>query len=386
MTDTGVPAKYPSLHVVSFRLLFWRFTFRPIYFSDSFARIASMPTAVKVSIIVPVYKVENYVRRCLDSLCNQTLKEIEIISINDGSPDHSIDILREYEARDTRITVIDFPKNQGVAVARNAGLDIAVGEFIGFVDPDDAVDLNFYETLYNKAQSAGADIVKGARKRIELDGREVLDRINEAIRHSKAYFSASFCSAIYRGSMIRDNQIRFPAGIHIGEDLVFQTRCILDSKKLVTSDFVFYQYYMREGSAVAEFNAGRFAGNRVIDSMRIVFDLIFEYIDKAFDDGKVDFVTYDTLYYINLCFAVLIILLTDDVQEKYACSELLIKFYRQCKRQEQLAQKLQEEQGSFYTLIKEGDLPKLTRYFVENYTLEDIVRANDVRSTAYFQR
>jgi len=282
--------------------------------------------------------------------------------------------------------VIDFPKNQGVSAARNAGLDVAVGEFIGFVDPDDAVDLNFFETLYNKAQSTGADIVKGARKRIELDGREILDRINEAIRHSKAYFSASFCSAIYRGSMVREHQIHFPAGIHIGEDLVFQTRCILESKKLVTSDFVFYQYYMREGSAVADFNAGRFLDRRVIDSMRSTFNLIFEHINEAFDAEKVDDDTYDTLYYNDFCFAVLIILLTDDVQEKYACSELLVKFYRQCKRQAQLDQKLREEQGSFHTLVKEENLQKLTRYFVENYTLEDIVRANDVRSTAYFQR
>jgi len=345
-----------------------------------------MPTAVKVSVIVPVYKVEDYVRRCLDSLCNQTLKEIEIICINDGSPDRSIDILREYEARYTRMTVIDFPQNQGVAAARNAGLNVAVGEFIGFVDPDDAVDLNFYETLYNKAQSAGADIAKGTRKRIKHDGSEAVDTINEMIRHSKAYFSATFCTAIYRRSMIRKNQIRFPTDIHIGEDLVFQTRCILESKKFVTSDFVFYWHFLRKDSAAADFYVGQFGEDRKIDELRLVFDLIFEYTNEAFDTGKIVPVDYDILYYNNFCFSVLVILWTDDVHEKYACSELLIKFYRQCKRQAQLDQKLQEEQGSFYTLVKEGNLQKLTRYFVENYTLEDIVRANDIRSTAYFQR
>jgi hypothetical protein len=78
-------------------------------------------TGVKVSVIIPVYDVEDYVRRCLDSVCGQTLQEIEIICINDASPDRSIDILREYEAKDPRVKVIDFPQNQGVAAARNAG-------------------------------------------------------------------------------------------------------------------------------------------------------------------------------------------------------------------------------------------------------------------------
>jgi len=343
--------------------------------------------SVKVSVVVPVYKVENYVRRCLDSLCGQTLKEIEIICINDGSPDRSIDILREYEAKDPRVKVIDFPRNQGVAAARNAGIEAAVGEFIGFVDPDDAVDLNFYETLYNKAQSTGADIAKGARKHIQLDGTEIIVPTNELIRQSKAYFSASFWSALYRGSMIRDNYIRFPSGIHVGEDLVFQARCILESKKFITSDFVFYKYYRREGSAVdAAYTPGAFMQHHQLDSLRSTFSLIIEYANQAFDSGKVDNETYDTFYYNNLCFSIVQIMLTEDVHEKYACAELLVKFYRLCKRKKQLDEKLRDEQSSFYTFAKEGDLKKLTRYFVENYTLEDVLRANDVRSIAYFQR
>ena len=345
------------------------------------------PKTVKVSVIVPVYNVEIYIRRCLDALCHQTLKEIEIICVNDCSPDRSIDILYEYAAKDPRVKVIDFPQNQGVATARNAGLEAAVGEFIGFVDPDDAVDLNFYETLYNKAQSAGADIAKGARKHVQLDGVEVHIATNELVRQSKAYFSASFWSAIYRGSMIRENHIRFPVGIHVGEDLVFQARCILESKKFVTSDFVYYWYYRREGSAVdAAYTPGAFMKPHQLHSLRSTFSLLIEYANKAFDVGKVDVETYDTLYYNNLCFSIVQIMLTEDVQEKNNCAEQLLKFYRLCKRKAQLDQKLQEEQNSFYAHLKEGDLKKLTRYFVENYTMEDVIRANDVRSMAYFQR
>lgn len=342
--------------------------------------------AAKVSVVIPVYNVEEYLRRCLDSVCGQTLKEIEIICINDCSPDRSIDILREYEAKDSRVKVIDFPKNQGVAEARNAGIDAATGEFIGFVDPDDAVDPAFFETLYNKAKETGADIAKGARKHVGFDGSEVLCRMNERIRTNKGNFSASFWSAIYRGSMIRKNYIRFPAGIPIGEDLVFQARCVLEAKKFVTSDFVFYHYFMREGSAVAESNAGTFMGSRQINSVRSAFNLIIEYANKAFDAGTTDDLTYDLIFYNNLCFSVMIIMLTENVREKYNGAELLLRFYRLCKRKEQLDQRLEEEQRSFYSLIKEGDPKKLTLFFVENYTLEDILRANDVHSAAYFTR
>jgi len=347
-------------------------------------QIETLPS-VKVSVIVPVYNVAEYVRRCLDSLCNQTLKEIEIICINDCSPDRSIGILREYAAKDSRVKVIDFPKNQGVAMARNAGLEAAIGEFIGFVDPDDSVDLNFFETLYNKAQSTGADIAKGARKHVQLDGTEVVGT-NEMVRHSKAYFSCSFWSAIYRGAMIRENHIRFPAGILVGEDIVFQTRCILESKTFITSDFVYYLYYRREGSAVEPIYRGEFISNRQVDSLRSAFSLFIEYANKALDVGTVDDATYDLLYYNNFCFSIIELMLTDDVHKKHEFTELLIKFYRLCKRKEQLDHKLQEEQSSFYNHLKEGDLKKLTRYFVENYTLEDVMRANDVRSNAYFQR
>jgi len=351
-----------------------------------------MPVSVKVSVIVPVYKVDTYLRRCLDCLRSQTLKDIEIICINETSPDHSIDILRENETQDPRIKVIDLLQHHGgVSAARNAGLDAAAGEYISFIAPDCIVDSNFYETLYNNAQRAGADIAKGTHKRIGLDGKRVVghnrgvfDKMNETVQYCRAYFSASLCSAIYSSAVIRQHSLRFPIGIHIGGGIVFQTCCMLASKKNITSDSVFY--YMHEGRAVADDSEKMFLDNRVIDSLRLSFNLIFDHTNRAFDARKIDFVTYDTLYYNNLCFAVLIVLLTDDVQEMYECSELLVKFYRLCKRQEQLDKKLRKEQSQFYVHLKEGDLKKLTRYFVEQYTLEDIVRANDVRSTAYFQR
>ena len=114
----------------------------------------------KVSIILPIYKVEKYLTKCLDSLINQTLSDIEIICIDDCSPDNSIRILREYALKDERIKIINLKENIGAAGARNKGLEVAKGEYLGFVDPDDYIDLNFYEELYKKALEDGADIVK----------------------------------------------------------------------------------------------------------------------------------------------------------------------------------------------------------------------------------
>lgn len=115
----------------------------------------------KVSVVIPIYNVEKYLRQCLDSVVNQTLKDIEIICINDGSTDNSLDILEEYAQDDDRIKIVNLKENMGVSNARNKGIEHASGEYIGFVDPDDYIDTDFYGKLYKKASETNADIVKG---------------------------------------------------------------------------------------------------------------------------------------------------------------------------------------------------------------------------------
>ncbi len=122
----------------------------------------------KVSIIVPVYNVEAYLRECMDSITRQTLKEIEIVCVNDGSKDGSRDILREYEEKDERVIVID-QENGGYGKAMNNGLDHATGEYIGIVEPDDYVPLNMYEDLYAAAKENALDFVKADFYRFMTD-------------------------------------------------------------------------------------------------------------------------------------------------------------------------------------------------------------------------
>ena len=113
---------------------------------------------IKISVIVPVYNVENYLIQCLDSIINQTLKDIEIICVDDCSPDNSIEILEEYKNKDNRISIIRHSNNQGLGPARNTGLKHANGEYISFVDSDDYIDKNFLFYLYSTAKKYDSDV------------------------------------------------------------------------------------------------------------------------------------------------------------------------------------------------------------------------------------
>ena len=126
---------------------------------------------VKISIIIPTYNVEKYIGDCLDSIINQTFKDIEIICINDGSQDNTLKILKEYETKDSRIKVID-KKHKGVGAARNAGLDIAKGEYVQFIDSDDYLDFNALSELYGIAKEKNTDLIMFKSKNFINDPNE----------------------------------------------------------------------------------------------------------------------------------------------------------------------------------------------------------------------
>ena len=126
---------------------------------------------IKVSVIVPVYNVENYLVKCLDSLVHQTLKDIEIIVVNDGSPDNSQNIIDTYVKKYPKKIKAFSKKNGGQGSARNYGLKYAKGEYIAFVDSDDYVDLDMFFKMYNKAKEDNSDIVICGNKNISLDGK-----------------------------------------------------------------------------------------------------------------------------------------------------------------------------------------------------------------------
>ena len=202
---------------------------------------------IKVSVIIPVYNTENYLEKCLDSVINQKLKDIEIICINDESRDNSLEILEDYARKDKRIKIIN-QVNQGVSIARNTGLKIAKGEYVGFVDSDDWIDLNFFYELYNKAKSQGADLARTFYK-YEYPYKRDEEKLNKIIKKRNKEreqlnvndHSVVIWNAIYKRKYIEKNKIYFD-DITGANDVPFTTKATYFSKKSIPVIGTYYHY------------------------------------------------------------------------------------------------------------------------------------------------
>ena len=220
----------------------------------------------KLSVIVPVYNVERYIRKCLDSLVNQTYKNLEIILVDDGSPDNSGAICEEYASRDSRVRVV-HKENGGVSSARNVALDIATGDYICFVDPDDWIALNAYEELLAKFEEPGVDAVffgfcysNGTqiistlcpKKRGVVDRQEALAQITMR----DGGYDASACNKIVKLSLARKHS--FSSDLTVGEDAFFWASCIADCDKVYLEPRAYYFYFLRNTSAAHKRNMSQF--------------------------------------------------------------------------------------------------------------------------------
>lgn len=208
-----------------------------------------MTVIPKVSVIVPVYNVEKYLSRCLDTLINQTLKDIEIICVNDGSKDNSLSILKKYAQKDSRIKIID-KQNEGLSIARNDGLKYACGEYIGYVDSDDWVDLNFYEKLYTAAKKYNSDIaccnIIRCGKKIKKYRIKYLkeDFFTDNIAKLKAVKIPKYnyvWNKIYHRENLIKTQIIFPKG-KTYEDIAWSIQIIYSLNGIVTVPDTGYYY------------------------------------------------------------------------------------------------------------------------------------------------
>ena len=210
-----------------------------------------MKNKIAVSIIIPVYNAEKYLVKCLDSVINQTLNNIEIIIIDDGSTDGSSEICMEYAAKDSRI-IYYKKENEGLAAARQDGIDRASGEYIGFVDSDDWLELNMYERMYGEAIKENADIVfcncffndsevdrthlePGIYDRNRIE-KEILPRSLAGItaKGSNSVIRWSNCLRIYRLSLLKENNIKFGRKFRRSQDLQLTFEAALFANKYVS--------------------------------------------------------------------------------------------------------------------------------------------------------
>lgn len=208
----------------------------------------------KVSVIIPVYNTGKYLKRCLNSVVNNTYKNIEIICINDGSTDDSGKVLETFKKKDNRIVILER-KNEGVSAARNAGLRVATGDFVTFIDSDDWVHEKYFEILLKNATND--DIVIGSYKNVmEYEEDSPIDCFEEIQTNalSDCFFNEHVrkyvCGRIYRKNVI-DN-IYFPREIHLGEDTIYNVKLFSTVATLNVRiiNVPLYYYFNRANSAV----------------------------------------------------------------------------------------------------------------------------------------
>ena len=267
---------------------------------------------MKLSVIVPVYRAEAYLDECVGSLLNQTLGDLEIILVNDGSPDRSGEIMeRLAAAHPDRIRTLTL-ENGGQGRARNRGIEIARGEFLGFVDSDDRVLPDMYEKMVRTAEEQGADVVDCGIEAFYEDGRTEKLRTWRDDRVLAA--AGSSCNKIFRRGMI--GEIRFPEGLWY-EDFEFSALALLRSAKTVHLPDSFYQYRIGQPSTVHNTNI-----RKNLDILEIMEDLR-EHMDPKTQKDDFEFLVLN-----HILIDAINRLAVQDGPEKRDCLFLLRSYVR----------------------------------------------------------
>ena len=238
----------------------------------------------KISVIIPIYNVEKYLSKCLDSVINQTYKNLEIICVNDGSPDNCHQILEEYKNKDSRIVVIE-QENGGEGSARNRGIRAVTGNYIAFVDPDDWVELDFYETAIKKIKEHNADIFCGGiyeeyeDKTIKRENKtpikELITDRNEFLlyvfkRDYHKNLGAFLWNKVYKAELFTN--IKFNESLFCGTDIAAFTEIVLKSTVFVYCNTHFYHYLQRNSSALHSTNLAK--KETLLTSYDIILNLL----------------------------------------------------------------------------------------------------------------
>lgn len=249
----------------------------------------------KVSIIVPVYNVEKYIKRCLDSLVGQTLDDIEIIIVNDGSPDNSQNIIDEYVKKYPKMIKSYIKENNGQGSARNLGIKKATGEYLGFVDSDDFIELDMFEKMYNLAKQTNSDIVtcnykifyeaseKIENYDLEIDNKNI---VKEVIIKQPAPWNK-----IIKREIFAKYELEFPEGI-IYEDYALMPLIGPLAHRITHLNECLYYYVVRENSSMTQ-NKFNKKFHNIITATEFLFNKIKD--DKLYQQY------YDEYEYVIIC-------------------------------------------------------------------------------------
>ncbi len=244
---------------------------------------------VKVSVVIPVYNVEDFLGECLDSILGQTLTDIEVICVNDGSKDKSLDILNDYASRDSRITVLD-QENGGHAVATNRGMELARGKYLFLMDSDDILDLKALELTYNLAEEKQVDFVIFQAINYYMDKNQLIEEENYSMNALADYVGSDVFdytdirdyvfditvtpwSKLYNREFIQKNDITFPEGLVFDDNVFFYD--VLFAAKRIT--FLREHLFKRRWYPTSSTRAGDLRFLNYIDICNLIWDVFFRY-------------------------------------------------------------------------------------------------------------
>lgn len=255
----------------------------------------------KVSIIVPVYNVEKYIKKCLDSLVNQTLKDIEIIVVNDGSPDNSQKIVDKYIKKYPKKVKAYIKENGGLGSARNYGIEKSTSDYLMFVDSDDYIELNMVELLYKKVNNTNADMAICRLFSVNEDYK-IIDTSsfinNKTCKNNLKYIlfnNVSVWNRIYKKDIIINNNLEFRSGIWY-EDIDFVLKYLTLTQNVEIVDVPLYNYLIRSGSIMNNKN--------VLKNLDILlsFDEIIKFLNEHNKFKKYyKEVEFLAIYHIYIC-------------------------------------------------------------------------------------
>lgn len=293
----------------------------------------------KISVIIPVYNSSKYLRECLDSICNQSFKDWEIVAVDDGSVDESPKILDDYAARDARIRVI-HKANGGVSAARNDGLEAAIGEYVLFVDSDDWLDLEALRVSYGEAERNDADVVitdhysfcdDGQRKRFkffsqnfETRERTFIEKIQLTMLYgsysplyseSCGYLFGALWTKLFRRRILVENNVRFSTNISLFEDGLFGITAFEFVKSVVYIQEPLYNYRILSNSLCHSYKFNN------VDLYERISKEIQNFL-KRFDKEEAFWKAYETrfVYYAK-----------KQVGQIFACRMSFLEKYRACR-------------------------------------------------------
>ena len=265
----------------------------------------------KISVIVPVYNMEQYLRQTIDSIISQTHKNLEIICVNDGSTDSSENIIKEYANFDKRILLLN-KDNGGLSSARNVGLRTVTSDYVAFIDADDWIEPETYGKMLTAMLQNDVDMVACRFKRDYedfshrkdsddfYDNKTAWSKGKHKVTNSLiSYFPVFAWTKLYKTSIIKENKIEFPEGL-IFEDWVFYWKYIVFADSVYSIDSAFYHYRQRANSIMASIYESNGAGVNIIDYLKTA-EIVYEYLYKngLFDKYIKSFAAYYVMIYDN---------------------------------------------------------------------------------------